>query len=42
VTAAQIAAAAPLTQGVTDEALRTALTRLGAHVLGRNSATDQP
>ncbi len=47
VTEAQMAAAAPLTVGVADDALRAALTRLGAHVLSRDvasreSATDQP
>lgn len=37
-TAETMAAASPFADGVADEGLRTALTRLGAHVLGRESA----
>ena len=41
VDAAALAAASPMTEGVADEALRTALTRLAAHVLSRDSATNR-
>ncbi|MGD0634805.1 MAG: DciA family protein [Beijerinckiaceae bacterium] len=43
----QLAAAAPFAEGVADERLRAALTKLGAHVIknqdvtGRDSSTDQ-
>ncbi len=37
-----LAAAAPLTDGVADEALRAALTRLGAHVLSRGAGARRP
>ena len=36
-----LAAASPYAEGVADEGLRTALTRLGAHVISRESATDR-
>jgi len=41
VTEAALASAAPFAEGVADERLRAALTRLGAHVLGRETAMDR-
>lgn len=40
-TAETLAAASPFAQGVADEALRSALTRLGAHVLHREAEADR-
>ena len=42
VTPADLAAAAPFAAGVRDDALRTALTRLGAHVRHRGAASADP